>query len=108
LLFVRRNDGRLTALDKANGKLLWEFMTDAGVNTTVTTFEWNGDQRVVVHASGGVFAGTRRGDGIWMLSRSGTMKSLPATTTAPGGGGPGGPRPSVGGGGKSPDRRRAR
>jgi quinohemoprotein ethanol dehydrogenase len=53
LLFVGRNDGRLTALDKANGKLLWEFMTDAGVNTTVTTFEWNGDQRVVVHAGGG-------------------------------------------------------
>jgi hypothetical protein len=29
---------------------MWEFMTGAGVNTTVTTFEWNGDQRVVVHA----------------------------------------------------------
>src|SRR5690606_21900069 len=39
LLFVGRNDGRLTALDKTNGSLLWEFMTDAGVNTTVTTFE---------------------------------------------------------------------
>ena len=92
LLFVGRNDGRLTALDKANGKLLWEFMTDAGVNTTVTTFEWNGDQRVVVHAGGGVFAGATRGDGIWMFSLTGTMKSLPATTAAPGGGGgPGGP-----------------
>ena len=68
LLFVGRNDGRLTALDKANGKLLWEFMTDAGVNTTVTTFEWNGDQRVVAHAGGGVFAGATRGDGIWMFS----------------------------------------
>ena len=57
LLFVGRNDGRLTALDKSNGKLLWEFMTDAGVNSTVTTFEHNGEQRVVVHAGGGVFAG---------------------------------------------------
>jgi quinohemoprotein ethanol dehydrogenase len=56
LLFVGRNDGRLTALDKTNGRLLWEFMTDAGVNTTVTTFDWHGDQRVVVHAGGGVFA----------------------------------------------------
>ena len=37
--------------------MLWEFQTDAGVNTTVTTFDWNGDQRVVVHAGGGVFAG---------------------------------------------------
>jgi alcohol dehydrogenase (cytochrome c) len=93
LVFVGRNDGRLTALDKANGKLLWEFMTDAGVNTTVTTFEWNGDQRVVVHAGGGVFAGATRGDGIWMFSLNGTMKSLPVGGAGPGGGpgGPGGP-----------------
>ncbi len=77
LLFVGRNDGRLTALDKSNGRSLWEFMTDAGVNTTVTTFERNGDQRVVVHAGGGVFAGATRGDGIWMFSLNGTMKSLP-------------------------------
>jgi alcohol dehydrogenase (cytochrome c) len=77
LVFVGRSDGRLTALDKADGALLWEFMTDAGVNTTVTTFEWQGDQRVVVHAGGGVFAGAVRGDGIWMFSLRGTMKSLP-------------------------------
>jgi alcohol dehydrogenase (cytochrome c) len=93
LLFVGRNDGRLTALDKSNGKSLWEFRTDAGMNTTVTTFDWNGDQRVVVHAGGGVFAGAQRGDGIWMFSVKGTMKSLPvggAQTNAGGGGGPGG------------------
>ena len=77
LLFVGRNDGRLTALDKRTAKLLWEFMTDAGVNTTVTTFEHNGKQRVVVHAGGGVFANGKRGDGIWMFSLDGTMKSLP-------------------------------
>jgi len=92
LLFVGRNDGRLTALDKVNGRSLWEFRTDAGVNTTVTTFDWHGDQRVVVHAGGGVFAGAPRGDGIWMFSLKGTMKSLPAAvTTTGGGGGPGGP-----------------
>ena len=92
LLFVGRNDGRLTALDKSNGRSLWEFRTDAGVNTTVTTFDWHGDQRVVVHAGGGVFAGAPRGDGIWMFSLKGTMKSLPAAvTTTGGGGGPGGP-----------------
>jgi alcohol dehydrogenase (cytochrome c) len=88
LLFVGRNDGRLTALDKSNGKMLWEFMTDAGVNSTVTTFEHNGEQRVVVHAGGGVFAGATRGDGIWMFGLSGTMKSLPVG--GPGPGGPGG------------------
>ena len=85
LLFVGRSDGRLTALDKRNGEKLWEFMTDAGVNTTVTTFEHNGDQRVVVHAGGGVFAGAKRGDGIWMFSLQGTMKSLPAGAPAFGG-----------------------
>ena len=76
LLFVGRNDGRLTALDKRNGALLWEFMTDAGVNTTVTTFEHAGEQYVVVHAGGGVFAGAARGDGIWMFSLSGTISSV--------------------------------
>jgi alcohol dehydrogenase (cytochrome c) len=95
LLFVGRNDGRLTALDKSNGKSLWEFMTDAGVNTTVTTFEWNGDQRVVVHAGGGVFAGATRGDGIWMFSLNGTMKSLPVAAAPGGGGGGFGPRPAA-------------
>ena len=87
LLFVGRNDGRITALDKSNGESLWEFMTDAGVNSTVTTFERNGDQRVVVHAGGGVFAGAQRGDGIWMFSVKGTMKSLPAAGAGFGGGG---------------------
>src|SRR5262249_29168682 len=100
LLFVGRNDGRLTALDKSNGKSLWEFQTDAGVNTTVTTFEWKGEQRVVVHAGGGVCAGAPRGDGIWIFSRTGTMKSLPvggAQAGGPGGGGGGfgGGRPAA-------------
>ena len=93
LVFVGRNDGRLTALDKGNGRLLWEFMTDAGVNSTVSTFEVDGDQRVVVHAGGGVFAGATRGDGIWMFSLRGTMKSLPAASGGPGGGGGGFGRP---------------
>jgi mono/diheme cytochrome c family protein len=88
LLFVGRNS-RLGAR-QGNGKSLWGF-GDAGVNTTVTTFDWNGDQRVVVHAGGGVFAGAQRGDGIWMFSVKGTMKSLPVGgALTGGGGGPGG------------------
>jgi alcohol dehydrogenase (cytochrome c) len=93
LLFVGRNDGRLTALDKSNGVKLWEFMTDAGVNTTVTTFEHAGRQHVVVHAGGGVFAGAKRGDGIWMFALHGTMKSLPVSAAPGGGFGP--PRAAV-------------
>ncbi len=73
LVFVGRSDGRLTALDKRNGKKLWEFMTDAGVNTTVTTFEHDGQQMVAVHAGGGTFAGAKRGDGIWLFSLDGTL-----------------------------------
>ena len=76
LLFVGRADGRLTALDKSNGNRLWEFTTDAGVNTTVTTFEHKGKQYVAVHAGGGLFANGKRGDGIWMFSLDGKIPSL--------------------------------
>ncbi|MEO6340818.1 MAG: PQQ-binding-like beta-propeller repeat protein [Caulobacteraceae bacterium] len=90
LLFVGRADGRLTALDKSNGDKLWEFMTDAGVNTTVTTFEHKGKQMVAVHAGGGVFANGKRGDGVWMFSLDGTMEPIKAAAPPPRRGGPGG------------------
>jgi quinohemoprotein ethanol dehydrogenase len=76
LLIIGRADGRLTALDKSNGAKLWEFMTDAGVNTTATTFERGGRQYIVVHAGGGLFANGKRGDGIWMFSLDGKIPSL--------------------------------
>jgi alcohol dehydrogenase (cytochrome c) len=77
LVFVGRADGRLMALDKRNGRKLWEFNTDAGVNSTVTTFEHKGKQYVVTHAGGGVFAGGKQGDGIWMFSLDGKMDPVP-------------------------------
>jgi alcohol dehydrogenase (cytochrome c) len=92
LLFVGRADGRLTALDKSTGAKLWEFMTDAGVNTTVTTFEHKGQQYVAVHAGGGVFANGKRGDGIWMFSLDGKMEPIAPPP-------PPGMRPSSGAGG---------
>src|SRR6185295_1019656 len=100
LLFVGRADGRLTALDKRNGAKLWEFMTDAGVNSTVTTFEHKGKQYVVVHAGGGVFGNGKQGDGIWMFSLDGTMDPVPL----PRPGAPAGTRPAggPGGGGAGP------
>jgi alcohol dehydrogenase (cytochrome c) len=73
LLFVGRTDGRLTALDKTTGVKLWEFRTDAGVNTTVTTFEHNHKQYVAVHAGGSTFANGKRGDGVWMFSLDGKI-----------------------------------
>lgn len=96
LLFVGRADGRLTALDKRNGDKLWEFQTDAGVNTTVTTFEHKGRQMVAVHAGGGVFANGKRGDGVWMFSLDGKMEPIKAA--APAGGGRGGPGGAPAGG----------
>ena len=92
LLFVGRADGRLTALSSQNGAKLWEFVTDAGVNTTATTFEYKGKQYVVVHAGGGVFANGKRGDGIWMFSLDGKIPSL-SLGAAPGRAGFGGGGP---------------
>ena len=86
LLFVGRSDGRLMALDSRNGAKLWEFMTDAGVNTTATTFEYRGQQYVVVHAGGGVFANGKRGDGIWMFSLDGKIPSLASASSGAGAG----------------------
>jgi mono/diheme cytochrome c family protein len=89
LLFTGRADGRLTALDKATGDKLWEFMTDAGVNTTVTTFMHEGRQMVVVHAGGGTFSNGKRGDGVWAFALDGRLPSLaPAVQAGPGPGGP--------------------
>jgi len=114
LVFVGRADGRLTALDKSNGSKLWEFMTDAGVNSTVTTFEHKGKQYVVVHAGGGVFANGKQGDGIWMFSLDGKMDPIPPAMPAggrptgaggAGGGAAGGAnatRPGAGAGGATP------
>ncbi|MEO7549946.1 MAG: PQQ-binding-like beta-propeller repeat protein [Croceibacterium sp.] len=88
LLFVGRADGRLMALDKRTGAELWEFMTDGGVNTTVTTFMHNGRQLIVVHAGGGTFSGGKRGDGVWAFSLDGTIPSLAPTASIPSGRGP--------------------
>lgn len=76
LVFVGRADGRLTALDPDNGALLWEFMTDAGVNTTITTFMHEGEQKIAVHAGGSVFGDGERGDGVWLFSLGGTMEPV--------------------------------
>jgi alcohol dehydrogenase (cytochrome c) len=105
LVFVGRNDGRLTALDSRNGDKLWEFQTDGGVNAPAITFERNGNQYVLAYAGGTSLAPSKRSDGVWLFSLDGAMESLPrgsASATGqfpPGGGGPPGPPPGGGGGG---------
>jgi quinohemoprotein ethanol dehydrogenase len=83
LVFVGRNDGRLTALDKTNGHKLWEFQTDGGVNAPASTFEYKGKQYVVVLAGGTALAGSKRSDGLWLFSLDGTMSSLPRGSADP-------------------------
>ncbi|MBT5030659.1 MAG: PQQ-binding-like beta-propeller repeat protein [Proteobacteria bacterium] len=73
LLFVGRNDGRLTAMDTENGNLLWEFQTGAGMNSTVSLFEHNGEDYVVAYAAGNVFAASPRGDNLWLFGLNGTV-----------------------------------
>ena len=84
LVFVGRNDGRFTALDKRNGKRLWEFQTDGGVNAPASTFEYKGKQYVVVLAGGTRLAGSKRSDGLWLFALDGTMNSLPRGSADPG------------------------
>jgi quinohemoprotein ethanol dehydrogenase len=83
LLFVGRNDGRLTALDKSSGHKLWEFQTDGGVNAPASTFEYHGKQYVVVLAGGTALAGSKRSDGLWLFSLQGKMDPLPAGSADP-------------------------
>lgn len=73
LVFTGRNDGRLTALNSSTGKRLWEFQTGAGMNAPVSVFEYEGDEYVVAYSAGSLFAGTVKGDSVWLFSTKGTM-----------------------------------
>jgi mono/diheme cytochrome c family protein len=59
---------------------LWEWQLDAPINAPVTTFEHRGEQVIAVYAGGSYFGGSRHGDGVWLLSRKGTMKALASWT----------------------------
>ena len=73
VVFVGRGDGRLTALDSLTGTLLWAFQTGAGVNAPPSVFEHRGQQHVVVYSAGNAFAGTPRGDSVWLFSLQGQL-----------------------------------
>jgi len=73
LVFVGRSDGRLTALDSSNGEKLWEFQTGAGMNAPASSFEYEGHQYVVAYSAGNLFAGSARGDSVWLFSLEGTL-----------------------------------
>ncbi len=73
LVFTGRNDGRLAALNSSTGKRLWEFQTGAGMNAPVSVFEYQGEQYVVAYSAGSSFAGSPRGDSLWLFSLKGTL-----------------------------------
>jgi quinohemoprotein ethanol dehydrogenase len=81
VIFVGRSDGRLTALDKANGDLLWEFETDAGIHAAPSTVEHDGKQYVVVLSAGSFYPNTKRGDSVWVFA----LGDRPATRGPSGG-----------------------
>jgi len=89
LVFVGRNDGRLTALDSATGKQLWEFQTGAGMNSAASTFEHRGKQYVIAYSAGNSLIGSARGDSVWLFGLDGTLPPVergtpqPRTTSAP-------------------------
>jgi len=78
LLFVGRSDGRLTALDSASGKQLWEFQTGAGMHASAATFEHRGKQYVLAYSAGAALLGTARGDSLWLFATDGTMGPVQA------------------------------
>ena len=77
LVFVGRNDGRLTALDSESGKKLWEFQTGAGMNAPVSVFAHDGKQYVVAYAAGNMFAASAKGDNVWLFALDGTLDPVP-------------------------------
>ena len=81
LLFVGRSDGRLTALDSSNGDMLWEFQTGAGMNAPTAVFQHEGEQYLAAYSAGNLFAGSARGDSVWLFSLNGTMDEVAAAET---------------------------
>lgn len=78
LVFVGRSDGRLTALDSSDGSMLWEFQTGAGMNAPASVFEHDGKPYVVAYSAGNLFAGSAKGDSVWLFSLDGTIEPVAA------------------------------
>lgn len=83
LLFVGRNDGRLTALDTDTGMQLWEFQTGAGMNAPAISFEKDGKQYIAAYSGGNIFAGSAHGDSLWLFSLEGRMEETTPGDTLP-------------------------
>ena len=58
-------------------------VTGAGMNAPVSVFEHNGKQNVVAYSAGNAFAGSAKGDSVWLFALDGTLEPVaPGSTTA--------------------------
>jgi alcohol dehydrogenase (cytochrome c) len=64
LLFTGEANGWFKAYDTANGKVLWQFQTGAGVNAPPSSYEVGGKQYVVVGSGGNAQIDSKRGNNI--------------------------------------------
>ena len=47
------------------------------MNAPVTSFEHAGKQYVVAYSAGNVFAGSAKGDSVWLFGLDGTLEAVP-------------------------------
>ena len=73
----------MTALNSSDGAQLWGFQTGAGMNAPISAFEHNGEQYLVAYSAGNLFAGTPRGDSVWLFSLSGTLSEASPADSDP-------------------------
>jgi len=74
LIIHGRNDGRVVALDKSDGSMLWEYQTDTGVNGSAATFMHEGAQYVAIIAAGTMYSAGKHGDSVWLFSLEGKLE----------------------------------
>jgi mono/diheme cytochrome c family protein len=79
LVFVGQNNGELQAFSTETGEKLWGFQTGAGANTTVTPFEYEGEEKIAIYAGGNSLAATSHGEDFWVFSLNGKMTSKEGT-----------------------------
>ena len=69
LIFIAASrDEKFRAIDKASGKILWEYQLPAGGYATPATYEVDGQQFVVIAAGGGGLQATKTGDHYFAFS----------------------------------------
>jgi len=68
LIFTGEANGKFNAYDSSDGKQLWSYQADAGVNAPASTYEIDGRQYVVVGAGGNTQLGSKRGNKILAFS----------------------------------------